>query len=237
MFQTSLGYDSRKVLQFSRPKRGAKEHGANWDDKLISESDMMTSNADPALEPFFAQLSALHKHLCPRQVLGVRMGMHAAGLFTLKLPQSNKRLLTFVETDGCFSDGISVATGCTMGHRTMRLVDHGKIAATFVDTHTAKALRCSASPDARVNAAACVPDARSRWHTQLAAYQRMSNEKLFQVQEVTLSFDVNAIVGKPGSRTACSVCGEEIINQREVVINRQPACRSCAGEKYWTARK
>ena len=121
-----------------------------WKKNLMQGRVMATANAEPALESFFAQSSALHKHLCPRQVLGVRMGMHAAGLFTLKLPQSNKRLLTFVETDGCFSDGISVATGCTMGHRTMRLVDHGKIAATFVDTHTAKALRCSASPDARV---------------------------------------------------------------------------------------
>jgi len=195
---------------------------------------MVTANADPALEPFFAELAALHKHLCPRQVLGVRMGMHAADLFSLKLPQQGKRLLTFVETDGCFADGISVATGCTMGHRTMRLVDHGKIAATFVDTHTAKALRCWASPDARMHAAACVPEAKSRWHAQLAAYRRMSKEELFQVQEVALSFDLNAIIGKPGIRTACSVCGEEIINQREVAIDGRPACRNCAGDRYWT---
>jgi formylmethanofuran dehydrogenase subunit E len=198
---------------------------------------MVTANADPALEPFFAQLDALHKHLCPRQVLGVRMGMHAAELFSLKLPQHGKRLLTFVETDGCFADGISVATGCTMGHRTMRLVDHGKIAATFVDTHTAKALRCWASPAARVHAAACEPGAKSRWHAQLAAYQRMSKEELFQVQEVVLSFDLNAIIGKPGLRTACSVCGEEIINQREVAIDGQPTCRNCAGDRYWTVRR
>jgi len=193
-----------------------------------------TANADPALEAFLAQLAALHSHLCPRQVLGVRMGMNAADLFALKLPQRGKRLIAFVETDGCFADGISVATGCTMGHRTMRLVDHGKIAATFVDTHTAKALRCWASPDARVHAAACVPDAKSRWHAQLAAYQRLSKEELFQVQEVILSFDLNAVIAKPGSRTACSVCGEEIINQRQVVVDGQPTCRSCAGDRYWT---
>jgi formylmethanofuran dehydrogenase subunit E len=198
---------------------------------------MVTANADPALEPFLAQLAALHSHLCPRQVLGVRMGIHAADLFSLNLPQREKRLLTFVETDGCFADGISVATGCTMGHRTMRLVDHGKIAATFVDTHAAKALRCCASPDARMNAAACVPEAKSRWHAQLAAYQRIAKEELFQVQEVVLSFDLNAIIGKPGIRTACSVCGEEVINQREVVIDGQAICRNCAGDRYWTMRR
>lgn len=197
----------------------------------------VTANADPTLESFLSQLAGLHKHLCPRQVLGVRMGMYAADLFSLKLPQRGKRLLAFVETDGCFADGISVATGCSMGHRTMRLVDHGKIAATFVDTHTGRAQRCSASPDARMRAAACVPEAKSRWHAQLAAYQQMSREELFQVQEVVLAFDIHAIIAKPGIRTACSACGEEIINQREVLISGQPTCRNCAGDRYWTLGK
>ena len=197
----------------------------------------VTAKADPGLEPFLSQLAGLHKHLCPRQVLGVRMGMYAADLFSLELPQGEKRLLTFVETDGCFADGISVATGCSMGHRTMRLVDHGKIAATFVDTHTGKAQRCWVSPDARVNAEACVPEAKSRWHAQLAAYQQMLAEELFQVQEVVLSFDMDAVIGKPGSRTACFACGEEIINQREILIDGQPTCRNCAGDKYWLVRK
>ena len=197
----------------------------------------MTANAYPGLESFLSQLAGLHKHLCPRQVLGVRMGMHAADLFSIELPQRGKRLLTFVETDGCFSDGVSIATGCSMGHRTMRLVDHGKIAATFVDTHTGKAQRCWVSPDARVNAAACVPEAKSRWHAQLAAYQQMSREELFQVQEVVLSFDVDAIIAKPGIRTACFACGEEIINQREILIDGRPTCRNCAGDKYWLVRR
>jgi len=198
---------------------------------------MVTAITKPALGPFLTQLAALHRHLCPRQVLGVRMGVHAADLFSIKLPQRGKRLLTFVETDGCFADGVSVATGCTMGHRTMRLVDHGKIAATFVDTLNGKAVRCWPSPNVRIHAVECVPAAKSRWHAQLEAYQRMSTEELIRVQEVALCLDLNAIIGKPGIRTACSVCGEEIINQREVVVSGQPTCRSCAGDKYWTAKK
>jgi formylmethanofuran dehydrogenase subunit E len=189
---------------------------------------------NPDLGPFLAQLAALHKHLCPRQVLGVRMGRHVAELLSIKHPQSDKRLITFVETDGCFADGISVATGCTMGHRTMRLVDHGKVAATFVDTISRKALRGCPRSDVRVRAAA-LSDSKARWHAQLDAYQRMSEEELFLVQEVKISFDLDAIVGKPGKRTACSVCGEEIINQREVVGNGHPVCRSCGGDRYWTS--
>ena len=162
--------------------------------------------------------------------------MCAAELLSIPHPQSNKRLIAFVETDGCFADGVSVATGCTMGHRTMRLVDHGKVAATFVDTISGKALRCCPRPDVRVRAAA-LAESKSRWHAQLEAYQVMPEEDLLLVQEVAISFDLGAIVGKPGRRTACSVCGEEIINQREVVENGQTICRSFAGDKYWSLKK
>ncbi len=199
--------------------------------------DIANAGVNSRLEPLLAQLTGLHKHLCPRQVLGVRMGMYAAECFPLELPQNNKRLLTFVETDGCFADGVGVATGCSMGHRTMRLVDHGKIAATFVDTQVGKALRCWPSPDVRLRAAALVPGAVNRWQAQLEAYQRMPSEELFLLREVTITFDLAALIGKPGKRTNCSACGEEIINQREVVRNGQPICRGCAGESYWNLKQ
>jgi formylmethanofuran dehydrogenase subunit E len=111
----------------------------------------------------------LHNHLCPRQVLGVRMGMLAGDLLTLDLPQANKRLFTLVETDGCFADGVAVATGCTLGHRTMRLVDFGKSSATFVDTTTENAMRIYPHPESRVVAANWRPQAASRWHAMLEA--------------------------------------------------------------------
>src|SRR5215210_7732568 len=95
------------------------------------------------LAQFLERTAALHDHLCPRQVLGVRIGMYAADLFGLDLPQSDKRLFTFVETDGCFADGVSVSTGCWMGHRTMRAIDYGKVAATFVDTRSMRSIRVS----------------------------------------------------------------------------------------------
>lgn len=109
-----------------------------------------------------AQTAARHDHLCPRQVIGVRMGMYAAKLLELELPQSDKRLMTFVETDGCFADGVSVATGCSLGHRITRLMDFGKVAATFVDTKTERAVRIYPHAESRSNARLCLPDARSR---------------------------------------------------------------------------
>jgi formylmethanofuran dehydrogenase subunit E len=195
---------------------------------------METAVDDPKLQEMLAQTSALHKHLCPRQVLGVRMGLYAAELFPIELPQRDKRLLAFVETDGCFTDGVGVATGCSMGHRTMRLVDYGKVAVTFVDTHDGRAIRLSPMPDARLLAAAVTPAAPSRWHAQLEAYQVLQNEELLSLQPVRLNLDLGAIVGKPGTRVNCSRCGEEILNQREMIKHGQIVCRSCAGESYWS---
>jgi formylmethanofuran dehydrogenase subunit E len=197
---------------------------------------MTIVNAHPEMEGLLERTAALHKHLCPRQVLGVRMGIYAAGLLSIEVPQTAKRLLTFVETDGCFADGVSISTGCSMGHRTMRLVDYGKVAATFVDTHDCRALRCFPALDVRSRAVAFALGAPSRWHAQLAAYQQMPAEEIFQTREVSLTLNLASIIAKPGTRAACSACGEEILNQREVLKDGQTVCRGCAGESYWSLK-
>ncbi|NWG15872.1 MAG: TraR/DksA C4-type zinc finger protein [Chloroflexi bacterium] len=179
------------------------------------------------------QTAARHDHLCPRQVIGVRMGLYAAELLDLVLPQSDKRLITFVETDGCFADGVSVATGCSLGHRTMRLVDFGKVAATFVDTMTERAVRIYPHAESRSNARVCQPDARSRWHAQLQAYQVMPVEQMLCWQPVTLTIALKQLISRPGVRVNCAVCGEEIINEREVIVDGQAICRACAGDGYY----
>ena len=182
------------------------------------------------LDTLLSRSAALHNHLCPRQVLGVRMGLYAATLLGLELPQTDKRLYTLIETDGCFADGISVATGCWLGHRTLRLIDYGKVAATFADSETGRAVRIRPHPLARTQAAERFPEAKSRWHAQLEAYQIMPDEDLLQVQEVELTLPLAALISRPGVRVNCSVCGEEILNEREVLVNGQPVCRGCAGE-------
>jgi formylmethanofuran dehydrogenase subunit E len=186
--------------------------------------------APPELAGLLEQSAELHKHLCPRQVLGARMGVYAGELLGLELPQTSKRLYTFVETDGCFADGVSVATGCWLGRRTMRLVDYGKAAATFVDTKTERAVRIWPNPDARALAAQYAPGAKSRWHAYLAAYQVMPLAELLLARPVELAIDLKALISRPGVRVQCDVCGEEIINQREVVRGATTLCRACAGE-------
>ncbi len=172
-------------------------------------------------------------HLCPRQVLGVRIGMYAGELFGLALPQIDKRLFAFVETDGCMTDGIAVATGCWWGRRTMRLIDYGKTAATFVDTETDRAIRIAPARESRQRAARYAPDAPDRWHAQLEAYQIMPAKELLQAREVELTVSLKALISQHGRRVVCAECGEDIINKREVRRDDRTLCRACADEAYY----
>jgi formylmethanofuran dehydrogenase subunit E len=184
-----------------------------------------------SLDDILEQAAALHRHLCPRQVLGARMGILAGRLLSLELPQQNKRLYTFVETDGCFADGIGAATGCWLGRRTMRLIDHGKVAATFVDTRTRRAVRIRPHPQARTEARHYAPDAKSRWHAYLEAYRIMPDDALLEAQWVELTLDLDRLISRPGARMVCHRCGEEIINEREVTRDGTILCRGCAFEE------
>ncbi len=158
---------------------------------------------------------ALHNHICPRQVIGVRVGMLASRLFGIDLPQKDKRLFAFVETDGCFTDGVAVASGCRLGRRTMRLVDYGKVAVTFVDTRSGKAVRVWPNPSARERAWKYAPDAPDSWHAQLEGYKRMPTCELLLFEEVRLLVPITEVISQPGLRAICAVCGEEILNGRE----------------------
>jgi formylmethanofuran dehydrogenase subunit E len=185
------------------------------------------------LSILLAASSARHSHLCPRQVLGAGIGLAGAAALGLDIPRTDKRLLIFVESDGCFADGVEVATGCTMGHRTLRLEDYGKIAAVFVDVTSGRAVRVAPRLDVREQARTYAPDDPRHYFAQLHAYQIMPDDELLSVQSVALTTPVAQIVSRPVVRANCQRCGEEIINEREVITGGQILCRSCAGPGYY----
>lgn len=185
------------------------------------------------LSQMLSQSASMHSHLCPRQVLGARMGLYAAKILGLDLPQGGKRLHTFVETDGCAADGISVATGCWVGRRTLHVFDFGKIAATFVDSLTGHSVRIYPHPSCRQDARRYAPDARNTYQAQLEAYQVMPDEALLVAQKVKLTVSLDAIISRKAARAVCQRCGEEIKNEREVYVDGEVLCRGCAGEAYY----
>lgn len=185
------------------------------------------------LQQFLEQSAQHHGHLCPRQVLGVRMGMIAANLLSISLPQTDKRVLTIVETDGCAVDGISVSTGCTVGHRTLRIEDYGKIAATFYDTQELIGYRIAPRHEIRELSRDYSPATASKWERYLVGYQRIPDALLFSIKKVELATPIRKIVSRPSIRAICRKCGEEIMNEREVLLNNESYCCSCAGDSYY----
>jgi len=174
-----------------------------------------------------------HGHLCPRQILGVRMGLRGMSGLCIESNIDSKRLLVIAETDGCFADGITAATHCTIGHRTLRVEDYGKVAATFIDTQTGRAMRIAPAPGVRQHAYDYAPDEKRHYFAQMQAYQVMPDDELFAVEEVALSIPVARIVSRPGVRVNCDMCGEEIMNEREVHQDGLTLCRACAYGGYY----
>ncbi len=192
--------------------------------------------APPDLLPrLLAATAAQHHHLCPRQVLGVRVGLLAGSLLDLVVPQPHhsKQLLTIVETDGCFATGVSIATGCFVGRRTLRVEDYGKLAATCIDTRSGIAWRIVPRLDARTQAAHYAPHLSPRWKQQLYAYQHMPTDHLLQAQHVTLTTPLEQIISSNRHKARCEQCHEEINNQREVLHHGRILCQSCAGKSYY----
>ncbi len=174
-----------------------------------------------------------HTHLCPRQVIGVRLGLAGAEALGIDVPQKKKQLLTIVESDGCFADGVDVATGCTVGHRTLRVEDYGKIAATFIDTKSGRAVRVAPHLDVRQKAYEYAPHQKKRYFAQLDGYQVMPIEELVFIEEVQLNTPISEIVSRAGVRVNCEICGEEIINEREVCQDDRMLCKGCCGSAYY----
>ncbi len=180
-----------------------------------------------------AESASHHDRLCPRQVLGVRMGLAGASHFGVEVPRRDRRLLVFAETDGCFADGVMAATGCAVGHRTLRVQDYGRVAITMVDSQTREAVRIALAPGVREAALAYAPDEPRRYYAQIEGYQRMPEQQLLAIEPVALALDLDRLMGRPGVRVDCDGCGEEVLNAREVVLDGRVLCPACAAPTYY----
>ena len=201
--------------------------------EALSTASRQEFNLSKPLPELLKQTSARHDHLCPRQVLGVRMGLAGLAAIGLPAPMLQKAALVILETDGCFADGIEVATGATVGHRTLRIKDFGKTAATFVHVGTGEAVRLAPQPGVRELAFCYVPDNVQNYEAQLKGYQVMPETELFSFEEVHLIPPLEAILSQPGLRVTCVRCGEEIINARQVEVGGEILCATCAGVGYY----
>jgi formylmethanofuran dehydrogenase subunit E len=176
-----------------------------------------------------------HGHLCAGQVLGVRMAMFGLRQLGLDDPQGKdrKRIVTFVEIDRCATDAVMVVTGCRLGKRALKFRDWGKMAATFVDVETGKALRVAARESSKALAKSLHPEITDKNQQQMLAYRELSDDQMFQTEWVRVELPAEESPGYKGERIVCAQCGEGISFRREVRQEGKILCRACAGESYY----
>ena len=195
----------------------------------------MVDSFDTLLE----RAEAAHGHMCPGQILGVRMSL--LGLKTLgiddPLGADRKRLVTFVEIDRCATDAIGMVTGCRLGKRTLKYRDWGKMAATFVDLSKDEGVRIVALETSRDLARQLHPEIDNKNRQQMLAYRELSDDQLFRVQKVRVHVDQAELPGHRGDRIVCARCGEGINFNRFEEVASERLCIACAqpDQRYWSA--
>ena len=186
-----------------------------------------------SLEQLLEESVALHGHKCPGQVLGVRLAMEGCRAVDALDPKGSKKLIVYVEIDRCATDAIQSVTGCKLGRRTLKYVDYGKVAATFLNTETGRSVRVVARDDSREKVSDYAPEIANKSEAQLQAYMVMPVEELFTFQEVQVTLSEEDVPGRPKKRVFCQQCGEGINDKREVDLNGKILCRPCAHGGYY----
>jgi formylmethanofuran dehydrogenase subunit E len=190
-----------------------------------------------SFETLLAQSAQAHGHLCPGQVVGVRMAMLGCRLIGLDAPTRRdqiKKLIVYVEMDRCTADAVAHVTGVKLGRRSLKFVDYGIMAATFMNLETGRAFRVLSTEEARDLAAVYAPEIDEKGPQQLAAYKRMPDSVLFRVQKVRVNLDECDLPGPTRSKVVCSKCGQVVRDKRECMMEDRPVCRPCSGACYFT---
>jgi len=193
-----------------------------------------------SLEELLKECESLHGHMCAGQLLGARMALLGCSLIDVSDPRGadRKKLIVWVEIDRCMADAVSAVTGVRLGKRSLKYVDYGKVAATFLNTSTNKAVRIVALESSRALADARYPEITNKRDRQFSAYSNAQADELFKVEEVEIQLSEMDLPGSPRSRVTCAECGEGINDGREVILsNSQTKCRACASGAYYQFKR
>ncbi|MBU0484434.1 MAG: formylmethanofuran dehydrogenase [Proteobacteria bacterium] len=188
-----------------------------------------------SFEDLLEESTAIHGHICAGQVIGVRMSMLGLQAIDISEPKGKDRksLYVLVEIDRCATDAIQSVTGCTLGKRSLKWLDYGIMAATFVNLATGKAVRITAREEARELSRKYCPEITDKYKQQLAAYRMMPEDELFKVQNIRISIPEQDLPGRPGRRIQCAKCGDWVQDFRDIEKEEGPFCRPCIDGRYY----
>lgn len=192
-----------------------------------------------SFEKLLAESTKIHGHICAGQVIGVRMSILGLSLIGIIEPKTKdrKKLYIFVEIDRCATDAIQSVTGCSLGKRSMKWVDNGVMAATFVNLETRKSVRITALEESRELSKKYCHNITDKYARQLEAYKVMPDDELFKIEQVEVAIPQEDLPGKPLSRIQCQSCGEWVQDKREIEQEGILLCRGCARGRYYSVSK
>lgn len=188
-----------------------------------------------SFEELLQESTRVHGHICAGQVIGVRMCLLALKEIKIDDPKGadRKKIYVIVEIDRCATDAIQSVTGCSLGKRSMRWVDHGVMAATFINLDTNEAVRVTALEESRELSKKYYPDMENKYEQQLEAYRVMPDEELFKIERVVVTLAPEDMPGRPIRRVQCSGCGDWVQDCREVERDGKIFCRGCDSGRYY----
>ena len=178
------------------------------------------------ITPFLEKAEKYHGHICSGQILGIRMTLLALRKLGLSPGDNLRDLVIFLETDRCVADAAYVVTGVTIGRRRVKMRNYGKTAMSFLDLKTGRAVRVSVATSAR-------PPHNVSKNEQLAFWEAYADSDIFSCQDVQIDLPEGELPGPPARIVTCSICGEEVLDCREVTHNGQTCCRACANGAYY----
>src|SRR5205085_8507876 len=171
----------------------------------------------PTLDELLAECGRLHGHMCAGQLLGARMAVLGCRLIGVNDPRGadRKKLIVWVEIDRCMADAVGAVTGVRLGKRSLKYLDYGKVAATFLNIETGAAVRLVALEESRALADARHPEIESKKERQFRTYREAADDELFKIERVRVDYGEMDAPGRPRSRVLCTRCGEGVNDGRE----------------------
>jgi formylmethanofuran dehydrogenase subunit E len=185
-------------------------------------------------EQLLEKSTKIHGHICAGQVIGVRMSMIGLREIGIDDPKAQRKdFYVLVEIDRCATDAIQTVTGCSLGKRSLKWLDYGIMAATFVNLKTDKAVRITALEESRETSKKYCPEIGDKYKQQLEAYRIMPEEELFRVQAVRVAVPEEDMPGRPMRRVQCERCGDWVQDCREIMHDGKSLCKPCASGRYY----
>src|ERR1043166_3906157 len=124
--------------------------------------------------------------MCAGQLLGARMALLGCQLIGVDDPRGadRKKLIVWVEIDRCMADAGSAVTGVRLGKSSLKYVGYGKVAATFLNTETNKAVRVVALESSRALADERFGSIANKRERQFHVYSEATDRELFKIEDV-----------------------------------------------------